>query len=84
MLQQGRTHADPSGPLAMHDAPRTDTEMYRFGLQRADAELQDQLTAIRAAEDGGDISVREAADKRIGAMEAHLKECRRLRQRYLS
>jgi hypothetical protein len=58
--------------------------MYRLGIQRADAELEGQLTAIRAAEDARRISVREAADKRIVAMENHLAECRRLREAYLS
>jgi hypothetical protein len=61
-----------------------DADMYRVGIQRAEAELQGQLSAIRAAEDVGHISVREAADKRILAMEHHLAECRRLRQSYLS
>jgi len=58
--------------------------MYRLGIQRADTELEGQLTAIRAAEDAGHITVREAADKRIVAMENHLAECRRLRAAYLS
>jgi hypothetical protein len=58
--------------------------MYRLGIQRADAELEGQLAAIRAAEDAGRVSVREAADKRIIAMESHLAECRRLRETYLS
>jgi hypothetical protein len=58
--------------------------MYRLGIQRADAELEGQLVAIRAAEDARRISVREAADKRILAMENHLAECRRLREAYLS
>jgi hypothetical protein len=57
--------------------------MYRLGIQRADAELEGQLAAIRAAEDTGHITVREAADKRIVAMENHLAECRRLRRAYL-
>lgn len=64
--------------------PRTDTEMYRMGIQRADAELEGQITAIRAAADAGEITVRQAADKRIAAMEYHLTECRRLRERYVS
>jgi hypothetical protein len=58
--------------------------MYRLGIQRADAELEGQLAAIRAAEDARRISVREAADKRIVSMENHLAECRRLREAYLS
>ena len=65
-------------------APKSDTEMYRLGIHRADAELEGQLAAIRAAEDVGRITVREAADKRIVAMEHHLAECRRLREAYLS
>lgn len=65
------------------DAPKSDTELYRLGIQRADAELEGQLTAIRAAEDVRHISVREAADKRIVVMENHLEECRRLRETYL-
>jgi hypothetical protein len=58
--------------------------MYRLGIQRADAQLEGQLAAIRAAEDADHITVREAADKRIVAMEHHLAECRRLRETYLS
>ena len=58
--------------------------MYRIGIQRADTQLEGQLGAIRVAEDAGHISVREAADKRIVAMEHHLAECRRLREQYLS
>ena len=58
--------------------------MYRLGIQRADAQLEGQLAAIRAAEDARHISVRDAADKRIVAMEHHLAECRRLRETYLS
>jgi len=58
--------------------------MYRIGIQRADAELEGQLAAIRRAEDAGRITVRDAADKRIVAMEGHLAECRRLRETYLS
>ena len=58
--------------------------MYRLGIQRADAQLEGQLAAIRAAEDAHHITVREAADKRIVAMEHHLAECRRLRETYLS
>lgn len=65
-------------------APASDSELYRIGIQRADAELEGQLSAIRAAEDAGRISVLEAADKRIVAMEHHLAECRRLRETYLS
>jgi hypothetical protein len=58
--------------------------MYRAGIRRADAELEGQLAAIRTAEDAGHITVRDAADKRIVAMEHHLAECRRLRETYLS
>lgn len=65
-------------------APRSDSDMYRLGIRHADAELEGQLAAIRAAEDSGQITVREAADKRIFAMENHLAECRRLRHTYLS
>ena len=54
-----------------------------MGIERADAELEAQLAAIRAAEDAGSISVREAADRRILTMEHHLAECRRLRETYL-
>ena len=64
--------------------PGSDTEMYRAGIRRADAELEGQLAAIRTAEDAGHITVRDAADKRIVAMEHHLAECRRLRGTYLS
>lgn len=58
--------------------------MYRLGIQRADAQLEGELAAIRGEEDARRITVREAADKRIAAMEHHLAECRRLRETYLS
>lgn len=85
-LQRLRQRAEPGAQQMMHDsaAQRSDTEMYRTGIQRADAELEGQLTAIRAAADSGEITVRQAADKRIAAMEHHLTECRRLRERYVS
>jgi hypothetical protein len=64
--------------------PDSDVDLYRLGVQRADRDLDEQLAAIRAAEDAGRISVREAADNRILAMEVHLTELQRLRRDYLT
>jgi hypothetical protein len=52
-----------------------------------EAELQDQflrdrLTVIRRQQEAGDLTVREAADARIQAMEHHLQATRNLRVEY--
>lgn len=53
----------------------------------ADAEAQDKilgerLAEIRDAQERGEISTREAADRRIAAMEDHLAVTRALRLEY--
>jgi hypothetical protein len=44
-----------------------------------DSLLDGKLAAIRQQEDAGDIATREAADKRVTAMEHHLDATRALR-----
>jgi hypothetical protein len=41
--------------------------------------LRDRLTVVRRQQENGDITTREAADARIGAMEHHLAATRNLR-----
>ncbi len=55
-------------------------------MQEAEAQdqiLRDRLTVIRRQQEAGDITVREAADERVSAMEHHLAATRALRVEYL-
>lgn len=65
--------------------PSTDDKhsAYYDAVSRADADLEDALAAIRAEEDAGRITPAEAAAERIGLLERHLAECRRLRREHL-
>jgi hypothetical protein len=65
-----------SGEPAAHGA-------YYDAIGREDARLEQKITDIRAREDAGTITVRQAADERIAAMEEHLAACRFLRRRHL-
>lgn len=47
------------------------------------AKLDGALADIRAAQDSGEFTVREAADARVAALELHLAALRKLRQDYL-
>ncbi len=48
-------------------------------MHDADEALDDALAAIRAEQDAGRITPAEAAAERVGLLERHLAECRRLR-----
>lgn len=63
------------GPAA-HDA-------YYTAVSEADDDLEDALGHVRAREDAGEITVRQAADERVRLLENHLAECQRLRREHL-
>lgn len=52
---------------------------YFKAMRDADEALDDALAAVRAEEDAGRITPAEAASERVGLLERHLAECRRLR-----
>jgi len=52
-------------------------------MRAADAALDDALAAVRAEEDAGRITPAEAAAERVGLLEQHIAECRRLRREHL-
>lgn len=59
-------------------APRPEHATYFEEIRAEDDRLRATLTAICADQDDGHLSVREAADNRVGALEAHLARCREL------
>jgi hypothetical protein len=60
-----------------------DPSAYYSALQAEDERLQAVLAAIRNDEESGSLTTREAADARIGALEAHLENCQAARRRHL-
>lgn len=64
---------DPTGTSDRHSA-------YFGAMRDADEALDDALAAVRAEEDAGRITPAEAATERVGLLERHLAECRRLRR----
>jgi hypothetical protein len=60
------------------------SEQYQWLASEAAAALDDQLARIRADQERGAISVREAADQRVQALQEHLDRLRLLREEYLS
>jgi hypothetical protein len=61
-------------------AHHASTYMEQASMQ--DQFLRDRLTVIRRQQESGDVTVREAADARIEAMEKHLAATRALRIEY--
>jgi hypothetical protein len=53
---------------------------YFDAMRDADEALDDALAAVRAEEDAGRVTPAEAAAERVGLLERHLAECRRLRR----
>ena len=53
---------------------------YFDAMREADKALDDALAAVRAEEDAGRITPAQAAAERVGLLEGHLAECRRLRR----
>ncbi len=56
---------------------------YYEAVSQADDDLEDALTHVRAEEDAGRITARQAADERVELLERHLEECQRLRREHL-
>lgn len=65
--------------------PSTDDKhsAYYDAVSRADADLEAALSHVRAEEDAHRITPVEAAAERIGLLERHIAECRRLRREHL-
>jgi hypothetical protein len=60
-----------------------DSNAYFAAMHDTDAAVDDALAAIRAEEDAGRITPAEAAAERVGLLERHIAECRRLRRELL-
>jgi hypothetical protein len=67
------------------DKPTTrgDHSAYYEAITRADEDLEDALSHIRARQDDREISVAEACAERAELLERHLAECQRLRREHL-
>lgn len=63
--------------------PTTGRHSYSDAMKDADDAVDDALAAIRAEESEGNITPAEAATERVGVLERHLAECRRLRRELL-
>jgi len=55
---------------------------YAVAAEREDQRLIERIAYIRRRQDAGEITVRQAADERIAAMEEHLAAIRQLRERH--
>lgn len=58
-------------------------DAYYQAMRDADEALDDALSAVRAEEAAGRITPLEAATERVGLLERHIAECRRLRGEHL-
>ena len=56
---------------------------YYDAVSRADADLEDALSHVRAEEDAHRITTTEAAAERIGLLERHLELCQQARLDHL-
>jgi len=65
--------------------PSTDDEhsAYYDAMSRADADLDEALSRVRAEEDAGRITPVEAAAERVGLLERHLELCQQARLDHL-
>ncbi len=59
--------------------PNPDSSAYHDQMRDLDEALDDALAAIRAEQDAGRITPAQAAAERVGLLERHIAECRRLR-----
>jgi hypothetical protein len=59
------------------------SDAYYQAMRGADEALDDALAAVRAEEDAHRITPAEAAAERVGLLERHIAECRRLRREHL-
>jgi hypothetical protein len=69
-------HNDPTGTSDRHSA-------YYEAIRDTDDALADALSHVRAEEDAHRITPLEACAERVGLLERHLEECRRLRREHL-
>ena len=58
--------------------------VYNQLVTEAGERLDGALADIRASQDGGELSVRDAADARVAVLEEHLNRLRLLRDEYLT
>ncbi|HJY60758.1 MAG TPA: hypothetical protein VJ418_30635 [Streptosporangiaceae bacterium] len=58
-------------------------DAYYRAMRDADEALDDALAAVRAEEDAHRITPGEGAAERVGLLERHIAECRRLRREHL-
>jgi hypothetical protein len=58
-------------------------DAYYQAMRDADEALDDALAAVRAEEDAHRITPAEAAAERVGLLERHIAECRRLRAEHM-
>jgi hypothetical protein len=72
-----------SGPCLPAGGEQEQHTRYYIEVGAEDDRLDAILRSIREREDSGEITTREAADRRIAALENHLAACRALRVRYL-
>ena len=56
---------------------------YYDAVSRADADLDEALSRVRAEEDAGRITSVEAAAERVGLLERHLELCQQARLDHL-
>ena len=67
----------------MSSDPTDRNSTYFDAMRDADEALDDALRAVRAEEDADRITPAQAATERIGLLERHIAECRRLRREHL-
>ena len=63
--------------------PENRSAAYFDAMREADEDLDDALSHVRAEEDAGRITPVKAAAERIGLLERHIAEGRRLRRELL-
>ena len=56
---------------------------YYDAVSEADDDLEEALTHVRADEDAGRITTRQAADERVRLLENHLEQVQQLRREHL-
>ncbi len=67
----------------MRNHPTEDHSAYFGAMRDLDDAIDRALAAVRAEEDAGRITAAQAAAERVGLLESHLAECRRLRRELL-
>jgi hypothetical protein len=79
-----RPGADQDGALAMQN-PTTDDQhsAYYSVVGKADADLEEALSRLRAEQDAHSITAVQAAAERVGLLERHLKLCQQARLEHL-